>query len=278
MKLRRVYRFKMEPNQEQTKKLYQLAGCRRFVYNWALAQRKEHYEATGETLRYAAQNLELTHLKKQETTAWLKEADAQELQEALRDLDKAFQNFLVKRGGFPKFKSRNKGHFAFRIPQRVKAKAGKVYCPKIGWLKIRQSQVIDGVTKRATFKRDACEAWFVTLTAEFEMPDTALPVAQNPIGVDMGLKEFVTLSNGEGTPAPRPFRKLEKKLGEAHCKLARAKVGSKRRGKAKLRVAKVYRKITNCRADFVHKVSSDLVQRFDHIGIEDNLCYTMGYG
>jgi putative transposase len=269
MKLRRVYRFKMEPTTAQTQKLYQLAGSRRFVFNWALARRNEFFKQNGKSFSAAQLSLELTQLKKREETAWLKETDSQLLQQSLKDLDKAFQNFFSKRGKFPRFKSRNAGHFAFRIPQRVKVETGNVYCPKIGWLRIRQSQEIEGETKSATFKRDACGDWFVTLTSEFEMPDTALSAPQNPIGIDMGLKDFVTLSSGENTPAPRLFRKLEKKLGKAQRKLSRARAGSNRRGKAKLQVAKVHRKIANSRADFVHKVSSGLVKRFDHIGIED---------
>ena len=269
MTLRRVYRFKLEPNSEQTHQMYQLSGARRFVYNWALERRKEHFEATGKSLSGAALCLELTQLKKQEATLWLREADSQVLQQAVKDVDKAFCNFFSKRARFPRFHSKNKGHFSFRLPQRVKVEGGKVYCPKIGWIKLRQSQAIDGETKSATFKREACGNWLVSLTVEFEMPEVALPEAHNPVGVDMGLKDFATLSNGEAVAAPRLFRKLEKKLGKAQKRLSRAKKGSGRRQKARLKVAKVHRKIANSRADFVHKVSSGLVKRFDHIGIED---------
>lgn len=269
MILRRVYRFKLEPNPTQTQKLYQQAGSRRFVYNWALARRDAHYKATGEGLTLAGLCLELTQLKKQEATLWLQGADSQMLQQGLKDLDKAFQNFFAKRSRFPKFASKNKGHFAFRIPQRVRVESGKVYCPKIGWIRIRQSQEVEGVTKSATFKRNACGEWFVTLTTEFEMPDTALPSPKKPIGVDMGLCDFVTLSNGEAVEAPRFYRKAAKKLRKAQRKLSRAKIGSNRRQSAKLRVAKVHRKIANCRADFLHKLTTGLVREFDHIGIED---------
>lgn len=269
MKLRRVYRFKLEPNATQTQKLYQLAGSRRFAYNWALARRNEFYKAEGKTIPAAQLSLELTQLKKQEATAWLQESDSQLLQQALKDVETAFQNFFSKRARFPKFRSRNKGHFAFRIPQRVKVQDGKCYCPKIGWVRIRQSQEIEGETKSATFKRDACGSWFLSLTTEFEMPDVPLPEAQNSIGIDVGLHDLVVLSNGESIPAPKFFRQMEKKLAKAQRKLSRAKTGSNRRQDAKLRVAKVHRKIANTRADFVHKVSSDLVKRFDFIGMED---------
>lgn len=269
MILRRVYRFKLEPTLTQTQKLYQQAGSRRFVYNWALARRIEVYEATKEGLRYVEQNKALTQLKKQEATLWLKDADSQALQEALRDLDKEFQNFFAKRSRFPKFASKNKGHFAFRIPQRVRVESGKVYCPKIGWIRIRQSQEVEGVTKSATFKRNACGEWFVTLTAEFEMPDTALPAPKKPIGLDFGLVDTITRSDGRSVEAPKFYRKSTKKLRKAQRKLSRAKIGSNRRQGAKLRVAKVHRKIANCRADFLHKLTTGLTREFDHVGIED---------
>ena len=266
---RRANRFKLEPTPSQIQKLYQQAGSRRFVYNWALARRDAHYKATGEGLTLAGLCLELTQLKKQEDRLWLRDVDSQMLQQALKDLDKAFQNFFAKRGRFPKFQSRSKGHFSFRIPQRVRVENGKVYCPKIGWIRIRQSQDVEGVIKSATFKRNACGEWFVTLTSEFEMPDTALPEPQKPIGLDMGFGDFVTLSNGEAVAAPKFYRKAAKKLAKAQRKLSRAQKGSGRRQKAKLRVAKVHRKIANCRADFLHKLTTGLVREFDHIGIED---------
>lgn len=269
MKLNRAYKFKMEPNAEQTEKLYQFAGARRFIYNWGLARRIEVYKATGKGIKYAAQNLELTELKRQEELSWLKETDSQCLQESLRDVDRAFQNFFKKRAKYPKFKSRNAGFFSFRVPQRVCVEDGKVYCPKIGWIKIRQSQGIEGVTKSATFKRDACGNWFVTLVAEFEMPEVALPEAVNAVGIDMGLKDFIVLSNDERVAAPKFFRKAQKKLAKVQRKLSRATKGSSRRTKTKLKVAKVHRKTTNQRSDFIHKITSDLVKKYDHIGIEN---------
>lgn len=269
MKLNRAYKFKMEPSAEQTEKLYQFAGCARFVYNWALARRSSFYKEHGKTIPAKQLSGELTQLKSGEETSWLKEADSQSLQQSIKNLDRAFQNFFKKRAKYPKFKSRNAGFFSFRIPQRVTVEDGKVYCPKIGWIKIRQSQDIEGVTKSATFKRDACGNWFVTLVAEFEMPEVALPEAVNPVGIDMGLKDFIVLSSDERVTAPKFFRKAQKKLAKVQRKLSRATKGSNRRTKTKLKVAKVHRKITNQRSDFIHKITSDLVKKYDHIGIEN---------
>ena len=151
----------------------------------------------------------------------------------------------------------------------MRVENGRVYCPKIGWIRIRQSQDVEDATKSATFKRNACGEWFVTLTSEFEMPDTALSAPKKPIGLDLGLGDFATLSNGEAVAAPKFYHKAAKKLARAQRELSRTVKGSERRAKAKLRVAKVHRKIANCRGDFLHKLTTGLVREFDHIGLED---------
>src|SRR5262245_30319577 len=187
----------MRPNAGQGQALNRLAGARRFVWNWGLARKKEHYQATGKTLRYVELNKELTELKRQPGMEWLQEADSQSLQEALRDLDRAFVNFFERRARHPRFKSRKRDQARFRIPQRVKVDHGKVYVPKRGWGRRRQSREVDGRTKCATIRREADGHWYVSLTVELEMPDLVIP-APDPgrtIGIDLGLIDFVTTSD-----------------------------------------------------------------------------------
>lgn len=269
MTLNRAYRFRLEPNSLQEQGLYRLAGSRRFVYNWGLDLRKNYYATMGTTPPSEEISRLLTHLKERPETAWLQEADSQLIQQAVKDVDRSFQNFFAKRAKFPKFQSKKQGRYSFRIPQRVKVESGKVYCPKIGWIKIRQSQEIEGATKSATFKRTADDHWFVTLVAEFEMPDVPLPEPKTAVGIDLGLHDFVTLSNGESVPAPKFFRKSAVKLKRAQRVLSRRKPGSKRRAKAKLKVAKVHQKISYQRGDFVHKLTTGLVRKYDAICIEN---------
>ncbi len=267
----KVYRFQLRPTKAQEEALYQMAGAKRFIFNWSLARRREAYEETGKGLTYFQQNKELTTLKRQPETLWLKEADAQALQEALRDVDRAFKNFFEKRSRFPRFKSRKRETPSFRITQRVKIEAGKVYVPKIGWLKIRQSQDVDCPTKSATFKQDATGKWYVTLTAEFEMPDVPLQPARadNVIGIDLGLKDFAVLSNGERIAPPKYYRAAQKKLRRAQRKVSRRQLGSKNRDKAKRQVAVIHRAIANKRQDFLHKLTTSLVREYDGLCIED---------
>ena len=270
----KTYRFRMEPTVEQRQALNRMAGARRWVWNWALNRRREHFALFGTTLSHAALCLELTALKTRVETAWLKEADSQALQQVLMDVCQAFANFFAKRARFPRFKSRKRDTARFRIPQRVKIADGKVYVPKVGFIRVRQSQPIDLPTKSATFKRDAKGHWFVTLTAEFVMPDVALP-APDPtkmVGIDLGLIDFATFSDGSGRkpiPAPKFYRKGQKKLRKAQKAISRRKDGSKRKAKARLAVAKAHQKIANQRGDFLHKLTTDLVASFDGLCIED---------
>ena len=264
-----VYRFKLEPTPEQERGLSRLAGARRFIWNWGLARRRAHYAEHGKTLQYSALNLELTTLKQDEETKWLREMDSQALQESLRDLDRSFVNFFEKRACFPKFKKKRKQRDSFRIPQRVKIDGERVYCPKIGWIRFHLSQPVIVPTKSATFKRDACGDWFVTLIAEREVEDR-ISIPTNPVGIDLGLKAFATFSgDAPDIPIPKFFRKSESVLRKVQRVLSRRKKGSTRRAKTKLRVSRVHRKTARKRSDFLHKTTTALVARYDLICIED---------
>jgi putative transposase len=263
----------MEPNGAQREAMSRMAGARRYVWNWALAERKAYYAAKGKGLPTAELSSRFTGLKQQPETAWLQDVDSQAMQQVLADLQRAYRNFFEKRARFPRFKSRKRDQARFRIPQRVKIADGRVYVPKVGSVGIRQSQPIDGATKSATFKRDVTGNWDVTLVTEFTMPDTALPPADpaRVVGVDLGLKDFAVLSDSERVPVPQFFRKAERKLRKAQRVFSRREKGSKRRLRAKRNVSLVHRKVANQRKDFVHKFTTGLVEKYDGICIED-LC------
>lgn len=268
---RKGYRFRMRTTRSQEQSLNRLAGARRWVWNWALARWKETYQTTGKSISLKQLSAELTALKEQPETAWLKEADSQSLQQVLKDLHRAFTNFFEKRARYPRFKSKKRDPARFRIPQRVKIADGKVYVPKVGQVRIRQSRPVEEKTKSATFRRSADGKWYVTLTVEFDMPDIPLP-APDPakvVGIDLGLKTFATITGREPIPSPRFFRKGQRKLRKAQRVLSRRKPGSKRKAKAKLKVARVHERIANQRGDFLHKLTSQLVNDNDGVCIED---------
>jgi putative transposase len=269
---RKVYRFRMRPTKEQGHALNCLAGARRFVWNWALRRWKDHYEQTGKSIRLAQLSAELTALKQQPETIWLREAHAQALQQTLRDLHRAFVNFFEGRARYPRFKSRKRDRARFRMPQWVKVSEGKVYVPKIGHVRIRQSQLVTEPTKSATFSRVADGHWYVSLVTEFEMPDVPLPLPDpaKVVGIDLGLIDFATLSDGsDPIPAPKFYRKAQRKLRRYQRILSRRKAGSKRQAKAKQRVARIHQKIANQRGDFLHKLTINLICKYDGLCIED---------
>ena len=263
----------MRPKKDQARALNRMAGARRFVWNWALARWKETYAATGQSISLAQLSAELTALKGKPETAWLAECDSQALQQVLKDLHRAFVNFFERRARYPRFKSRKRDGGRFRIPQRVKIADGEVYVPKIGWVRIRQSREVDGVTKSATFSREADGHWYVSLTVEFEMPAVAIPQPDpaKVIGIDLGLIDFVTTSDPAEKPIPAPkfYRKAAKKIRRAQKAVSRRQKGSKRREKARKRLARAHQKAGRQRNDFIHKISTDLVGRYDAIFIED---------
>ena len=271
MKLRKVFRFRMRPTEAQQEQLRFQAGARRWVWNWALARKTQYYQEHGKGLPTSILKAELPILKAQPETAWLKSADSQALQETLRDLDRGYANFFARRGGFPKFKSKKKDSARFRVSQRVSVSDNSVRVPKIGKIRIRQSQEVDGETKSATFKRDPCGNWDVTLVGEFEMPDTTLPAVDGElvVGVDLGLKDFAVISTGERVESPKFFRKQQRKLRKAQRVFSRTKKGSKRRAKAKIKQARVHAQTAGRRSDFLHKITTNLVRNYDAVCIED---------
>ena len=156
---RRVYRLRLEPTSEQEQGFRQFAGARRWLWNWALEQRQQYYQQTGKTISRNELSARLTALKRQPEGAWLREVDSQLLQQVLIDLHRAFVNFFEKRARYPRFKSRKRDTPRFRIPQRVQVHGGKVLIPKIGRVRARLSQPLEGTPRSAPFKRGACGRW-----------------------------------------------------------------------------------------------------------------------
>ena len=281
-KHRKVYRFRMRPTKDQGHALNRMAGARRFVWNWALRRRKDHYAATGRSIPLKQLSAELTALKQQPETAWLQGADSQALQQVLADLHRAFTNFFEKRARYPKFKSRKRDKARFRIPQRVKIRDGKVYVPgvsnakigdtKLGDIRIFQSRDVTETTKSATFKRAADGKWYVSLVVEFEMPDVPIPTPPpaKTVGIDVGLIDLATFSDPTKAPIPAPkfFRKGQRRLRRAQRAVSRRKRGSKRRAKAVVKAAVVHRKFADQRRDFQHKLSTKIVGQYAAVCVE----------
>ena len=267
-KINRTYKFRLYPNSGQTDLLSKHFGCTRFVYNYFLNQRKEQYKLTGKSDNYYAQAKTLTLLKKQKETAWLKEVNAQTLQFAIRSLEAAYTNFFKKRAKFPNFKSKHSKN-SFTVPQSASVADGRLFiCKFTEGIKCRVHREIKGKVGKVTITKTPSGKYFVSVFTEEEY-ETPLKKIGKSVGLDMGLKDLLITSDGETFKNNRYTRKYEHKLAKAQEHLSRKKKGSRGFENQKLKVARLHEKISNSRADYLHKCSISLVRRYDAIYIED---------
>ena len=268
MKRLQAYKFQLRPKEGQEDTLRRFAGCCRFLWNKALAMEKAAYEADGKRLGYNALAGKLKDWKKEEETAFLAEAHSQILQQALKDLDRAYKNFFAKRADFPRFKKKGM-HDAFRYPQGFKLDENnsRVFLPKIGWVRYRKSRKTEGVPKQVTVSLSAGK-WYVSIQTEREVPNPVHPV-QNTVGIDMGVARFATLSDGSSIEPLNSYRNYEKKLAFLQRKLAKRTKFSANWHKLKVRIQRLHRKIASVRNDFLHKTTTAISKKHAVVVIED---------
>lgn len=261
-------KFRIYPNREQKKLINQTLGCCRLIYNKGLAMRNEAYE-NGNKIGYDQTSAMLTGLKKREDFAFLKEVDSIALQQSLRDLDRGFVNFFQKRAAHPIFKSKHNRHQSYRtINQRnnIRIVGRYIKLPKLGFVKIRQSMEV-GRINHVTIERTPTGKYFAVLNVEFE-PQPRQNKG-NSIGIDVGIKDFYSDSNGNVVPNPKYLEKSMRKLIREQRKLSRKQKDSNNRNKQRVKVALVHEKITNQRNDFLQKQSTMLIRENQTICIED---------
>lgn len=265
------FRFRIYPNKAQIQKIRQNLGCARFVYNHFLALRRDEWQAKHKSLSYEDTSHLLTDLKKYEETKWLQGADSMALQESLRDLDKAYTNFFEKRAKYPRFKSKKQSSQSYRTRKQgnnICIEGKKIRLPKIGFVKIKQSRKVLGRILNATVWQMASGKFFVALCVEVKKEQVAKENAGGTIGIDVGLKEFYSDSNGDKVANPRILKRLSKKLARAQRALSRKMPRSQNREKARIRVARIHERIANIRNDFLHKTSTHLVRANKIIAVE----------
>ena len=267
-KINRTYKFRLYPNKAQTELLAKHFGCSRFVYNTFLNQRIEQYKLTGKSDNYYAQAKTLTTLKKQEETVWLNEVNSQTLQFAIKSLEAAYTNFFKKRAKFPKFKSKHSKN-SFTVPQNASIAGGRLFIPKFReGIKCRVHREIKGKIGKVTITKTPSGKYFVSVFTEEEYV-TPIKKTGKSVGVDLGLKDLFVTSEGEIFKNNRYTKKYECRLTKAQRHLSRKVKGSKGFENQRLKVARLHEKISNSRADYLHKCSISLVRRYDIICIED---------
>jgi putative transposase len=250
----------------QEKRLKLFAGHCRKVWNMALAL-CVLFLTLGKYLGYNRLANLLVKWKKSPKYPYLSEAHSQILQQSLKDLDRAFQNYFAKRAGYPNFKKKGRKD-SFRYPQgfKIDGDNARIFLPKIGWVRYRQSRPIEGTPKQVTVSPDV-DKWYVSVQTELSVaePETLTgPV----VGVDMGVVNFATLSDGTAIP-PVKLARYEKNLRRRQRVLARKKKGGKNRMKAVKKVAKAHRKIRRCHVDHAQKASTSLAKNHGVVVVED---------
>jgi transposase, IS605 orfB family len=267
MKLNKAYKFRLYPNKEDQVLLSKHFGSVRFIYNTMLKFKKFYYDKLGINLSNGELSYALTQLKKHEEYSWLNEVNSQTLQAVIKDLDKAFINFYKGRAGFPKFKSKKTYKFSFKVPQFVKLEDNRLFITKFkGGIKVKQHQEIIGTIKNATIKLNPSGKYYVSLIVEYDNQIPTKPKVEHnsAVGVDLGIKTYATLSNKISYTYPMYLENNLVKLKELQVKFSKSK--SKR---VRLKIAKLYEKITNQRLDFIHKLTKELVIKYGSIAIED---------
>ena len=288
MIIRRAYKYKLYPTRNQIHKLQNTLDLCRNLYNFALQERVETYKKNGISLSFFDQVKELPLLK--DELPEYKLVYSQVLQDVLKRLDLNFKSFFRRlkkheKPGFPRYKGYDR-YDSFTYPQGgFKLKERKISLSKIGDIKLKTSQLLQGRIKTCTVKKET-DRWYVILTTEFDKE--VKPVTElKPVAIDLGIKKFAVL----GIPSfsdqnieemlknkdykqviidnPKYLKKSEKRLKKTHRKLSLIKKGSPERRKTKKVLNKIYRKITNQRKDFLHKLSRKIVNNYNQIFLED---------
>jgi putative transposase len=269
MNQKKAYKYRFYPSDEQKRILAQTFGCCRYVYNWALRERTDAYYQHGERLSYEDTAQRLVRLKKQEETLWLTEVSSVPLQQALRHLERAFRNFFEGRADYPTFKKKRHQQAAtyasnaFIWKREALTLAKMDAPPAIVW----HRPLPDGwKPSSVTITKDEAERYFVSLLGEEDIK--ALEFTPHMIGLDLGLKSMVITSDGHPYGNPKFFAKDQKKLAQAQRRHARKKKGSKKRNKARLKVARIHKKMADRRRDYHHQLSVRIIRENQVVCVE----------
>ncbi|KAF1078979.1 hypothetical protein MKMG_00122 [Methanogenium sp. MK-MG] len=260
----------MYPNKEQKKLFFQHFGACRFVYNWALENKIRAYESENKPVSRFTLNKMLPDLKSEHV--WLKNINSQSLQGATLNLENAFTRFFREKNGFPTFKSRKHPVQSFSVPQgyAVNFETHKIRLPKIGWVKTKLHRGYEGVGKTTTVSLTPTGQFYISILVDdgLEQPEAQQFDENTTIGIDVGIKDFAVLSNGEKIDNPRHLKAYLLRMKVLQRRLSRKQKGSNNRNKAKKAVAKLHEKIHNQRNDFQHKLSFRLVCENQAIALE----------
>ena len=271
MKITRGYKTELDPTVKQHMLLCQCAGTARFSYNYGLARKQEVYKESGKTISAIDLQKELT-ARKHSDLPWLKGVSKWIVQNALRDLDQAYDNFFRrvrekkagkkhKNLGFPKFKSKSQGRGSFRLDKPIRVFEDRIQLPKLGTIRLKEHSYIptSGVKILSATVSERAGRWYVSVLVAESVPQV-IPATGKPLGVDLGISSLAVCSDGRPPiKNAKALRANLKRLKRYQRHLSRCKKGSKNREKARHQVARLHARIANIREDVLHQASSSLV-------------------
>ncbi|MCM5985299.1 transposase, partial [Klebsiella pneumoniae] len=268
MKRLQAFKFQLRPGGQQEREMRRFAGACRFVFNRALARQNENHEVGNKYIPYGKMASWLVEWKNATETQWLKDAQSQPLQQSLKDLERAYKNFFRKRAAFPRFKKRGQND-VFRYPQGVKLdqENSRIFLPKLGWMRYRNSRQVTGVVKNVTVSQ-SCGKWYISIQTESEVSTPAHPSA-SMVGLDAGVAKLATLSDGTVFEPVNSFQKNQKTLARLQRQLSRKVKFSNNWQKQKRKIQRLHSCIANIRRDYLHKVTTTVSKNHAMIVIED---------
>ncbi len=265
------YQFRFYPTDKQQQSLAQLFGCVRVVWNDALALCKNSEKKPKSA---ELQKIVITQAKKTEERAWLSEVSAIPLQQSVADLETAYKNFFDsckgkrkgRKVGYPRFKKRTSNQSARLTRGGFSIEENGVYLAKIGIVKPIWSRELASDPSSVTIVKDCANRYFLSFVVEIN--PNRVDAKNHSIGIDLGIKTFAAMSDGTTAQSPK-YKQLDRKIRRLQRKLARQLKDSKRRNTTRIHIAKLHNKIADTRKDFLHRLSTKIVNENQVIVLED---------
>ena len=264
----RSYKFIIYPNKSQEELIQRTFHCSLFVYNHFLSRRIDEYKNNKKNLGYNLCSKELTELKKR--FSWLCSVDKWALQNSLKNLDSAYQRFFKCGAGFPKFKKESATRKSYRTTSNnnnIECVGGKIKLPKLGWVRFRDN--IKGISYKilnATISQVPSGKYYCSIC--FEIQNSCGNTGNKSIGIDVGVSDYAVLSNGDKIENPKYMKSFHQKIIMLSRRFSKKKEDSKNREKARIKLARAWEKLSNKRKDFIHKLTKELISRYDVLCIE----------
>ncbi|MBN3351943.1 transposase [Clostridium botulinum] len=282
--MQKGFKYRIYPNKTQIEQIELSFKAKRYVWNYFLNINKHRLQHHKNILNYTKMSRLLTLLKKK--NIWLKQCEKSVLQNTLKFQYETFLKFFKKECGFPKFKSYKNNYQSIKInftnnnieilekeirytsTGKYKKQNCKIKLPKLKQIRIAYSRQYQGRIVSSTLSRDTNGKYYISLCC-VDVPQENKEKTGLVVGIDLGIKEFATTSDNKIISNPKYYRKYEDKLIKAQRKLSKRKKGSNNRNKQRLKVNKYHKKICNCRIDFLQKLTTDFINKYDIICLED---------